>query len=111
MLGLHCCARALSSCGERELLLVAVHGLLTAVASPIAEHRLGTWASVVVALGLSSCGARAKLLRGMWDLPGPGLELVSSALAGGFSTTAPLGKSHNLFFYGFLSCLEMSFLL
>ena len=28
----------------------------------------------------------------MWDLPGPGLEPVSPALAGGFSTTAPPGK-------------------
>ena len=43
---------------------------------------------------LSSCGARGQLLRGMWDLPGPGLEPVSPALAGGFLTTAPLGKSH-----------------
>ena len=25
----------------------------------------------------------------MWDLPGPGLEPVSPALAGGFLTTAP----------------------
>ena len=33
----------------------------------------------------------------MWDLPGPGLEYVSPALAGGFSTTAPLGKP--LLFY------------
>ena len=33
----------------------------------------------------------------MWDLPGPGLELVSPALAGGFLTTAPPGKS--LFFF------------
>ena len=30
----------------------------------------------------------------MWDLPGPGLEPVSPALAGGFLTTAPLGKSY-----------------
>ena len=29
----------------------------------------------------------------MWDLPGPGLEPVSRALAGEFLTTAPLGKS------------------
>ena len=29
----------------------------------------------------------------MWDLPGPGLELLSLALAGGFLTTAPPGKS------------------
>ena len=28
----------------------------------------------------------------MWDLPGPGIEPVSPALAGGFSTTAPPGK-------------------
>ena len=41
---------------------------------------------------LSSCGARALLLRGMWDLPGPGLEPVSPALAGGFLTTAPPRK-------------------
>ena len=41
---------------------------------------------------LSSCGSRAQLLRGMWDLPRPGLEPVSPALAGRFSTTAPPGK-------------------
>ena len=29
----------------------------------------------------------------MWDLHGPGLEPVSPALAGGFLTTAPPGKS------------------
>ena len=28
----------------------------------------------------------------MWDLPGPRLEPVSPALAGGFLTTAPPGK-------------------
>ena len=28
----------------------------------------------------------------MWDFPGPGLEPVSPALAGGFLTTAPPGK-------------------
>ena len=31
----------------------------------------------------------------MWDLPGPGLEPVSPALAGGFLTTAPSGKSQS----------------
>ena len=39
-LGLRRCPRAFSSCGERGLLLVAVRGLLTAVASPTAEHGL-----------------------------------------------------------------------
>ena len=40
VLGLRCCARAFSSCGERGLLFVAVRGLLTAVASFVAEHGL-----------------------------------------------------------------------
>ena len=39
-LGLHCCARAFSNCGERGLLFVAVRGLLIAVASPVVEHGL-----------------------------------------------------------------------
>ena len=59
---------------------------------------LGAWASVVVARGFNSCGSRASLLRGMWDLPRPGLEPVSPALAGGFLTTAPPGKSQVLIF-------------
>ena len=58
---------------------------LTIAASLVAEHRLQT-------RRLSSCGSRAQLLRGMWDLPRPGLEPVSPALASGFSTTAPPGK-------------------
>ena len=53
---------------------------------------LGARASVVVARGLSSCGSRAYFLRGMWDLPGPGLEPVSPALSCGFLTTEPRGK-------------------
>ena len=35
----------------------------------------------------------------MWDLPRPGLELVSPALAGRFSTTAPPGKPLKCIFY------------
>ena len=46
---------------------------------------------------LSSCGARALLLRGMWDLPRPGLEPMSPALAGGFLTTVPPGKPSRVF--------------
>ena len=34
------------------------------------------------------------MLRGMWDLPRPGLEPVSPASAGRFSTTAPPGKPY-----------------
>ncbi|KAJ8785852.1 hypothetical protein J1605_006812 [Eschrichtius robustus] len=47
---------------------------------------------------LSNCGSWAQLLRGMWDLPRPGLEPVSPALAGRFSTTAPPGKPQRSFF-------------
>ena len=50
------------------------------------------WAPVVVAHELGSCGARAQVPHGMWDLPGPGLEPASPALAGGLPTTTPPGK-------------------
>ena len=92
MLGLHFCARAFSSCGKRGPLFIAVCGPLTVAASLVAEHRLQT-------RRLSSCGARAQLLRGMWDPPRPGLEPVSPALAGGLSTTAPPGKPNKYDFY------------
>ena len=47
---------------------------------------------------LSSYGAWAQLLHGMWDLPGPGLKPLSPALAGRFLTTAPPEKplSHRI---------------
>ena len=85
VLGLRFCARAFSSCGKRGPLFIAVRGPLTVATSPIAEHRLQT-------RRLSNCGPRAWLLRGMWDLPRPGLEPESPALAGRLPTTAPPGK-------------------
>ena len=42
---------------------------------------------------LSSCGTWAQLLHGMWNPPGPGIKPVSLALAGGFLSTVPLGRS------------------
>ena len=66
---------------------------------------LSTWASVAVAYRLSSCGlqalehrlsscgTRAQPLRGMWDLPRPGIEPMSPSLAGRFLAAAPPGKS------------------
>ena len=39
-LGLCCCVQVFSSCGEWGLLFVAVSGLLTVVASLVAEHGL-----------------------------------------------------------------------
>ena len=105
-LGLHCCAWAFSRCSKQGLPFVAVRGLLIAVASLCCRARaLGTWSSVLVACRLSSCGSQALehrlsscgtqalSLHGMWDLPRPGLEPMYPALAGGFLTTVPPGKS------------------
>ena len=87
VLGLRFCARAFSSCGEQGPLFIAMRGPFTVAAPPVAGHRLQT-------RRLSSCGPWAQLLRGMWDLPRLGLEPVSPALAGRFSTTAPPGKPY-----------------
>ena len=86
-------ARAFSSCGKRGPLsiavrgppFIAVRGPFSIAAPPAAGHRLQT-------RRLSNCGSRAQPLRGMWDLPRPGLEPVSPAPAGRLSTTAPPGK-------------------
>ena len=51
-LGLRCCMRPFSSCGER-----GVGFSLQCLCC--GARALGAWASVVVALGLSSCGSRA----------------------------------------------------
>ena len=95
VLGLRFCARAFSSCDKRGPLLIAVRGPLSIVASLVAEHRLQT-------RRLSNCGSWAQLLRSMWDLPRPGLEPVSPALAGRLPTTAPPGKPPNAFLTGLL---------
>ena len=39
-LGLHCCARAFSSCGKRGVFFVVMHGLLIVVASFVVDHGL-----------------------------------------------------------------------
>ena len=121
-LGLRCCAWASSSCSKWGLLFVAVCGLLIAVASCC-----GARAPVVAARGLSSCSVRALEHAGfsscgtwaqqlqctgsvvvahglscpaaMWDLPGPGIEPVSPALAGRFLTTGPPGKSPDCLYF------------
>ena len=79
--------------------LAVVRGLLVAVASLVEGPRLCLGCTGVIACGspalelrISSCGARAYLLHGMWDLPGSGIEPVSPALAGGFFATEPPGK-------------------
>ena len=67
----------------------------------VAEHRLQM-------RRLSNCGLRAELLRGMWDLPRPGLESAPPALAGRFSTTAPPGKPPGPSFLWICHCQHMA---
>ena len=90
VLGLSFCVRAFSSCGKWGPLFIAVCGPLIITASLVVEHRLQT-------RRLSNSGSRAQLLRGLWDLPRPGLEPMSPALAGRLSTTAPPGKPIEFF--------------
>ena len=66
---------------SRGYSLVAVPGLLIAVASLVAKQGR---------VGSSSCGTSAELPPGMRDLPRPGTE---PAFPAGFLTTGPPGKS------------------
>ena len=95
VLGLRFCVRAFSSCGERGPLFSAVPlfsaGLSLSRPLPLRSTGSRRADSVAVAHGL-------KLLRGMWDLPRPGLEPVCPALASGFLTTAPPGKPPSCLF-------------
>ena len=61
ILGLCCCVQAFSSFRDWGHSLAVVHGLLTVVASLVAEHGLwGAWASVSFGTGaLSSFGSQA----------------------------------------------------
>ena len=72
--------------------VVVAHGL-SSCGSRVLEHRLSSCGSRALEHRLSSCGAQTQLLRGMWDLPGPGLEPMSPASAGGLLTTVPPAKS------------------
>ena len=87
LLGLCCSARAFSSCGEWGLLFVVVLGLLIAVVSLLAKR------------GLGSCGTQPLLFRGVWDLPGPGIECVFPLLADRFLTDGPPGNSEAFLYY------------
>ena len=102
-----CCGAQASHCGGFSCCgahssrhagsVVAARGPQSAWASIVASHGLSSHGLRALESRLSSCGARAWLLHGMWDLPGPGNEPMSSALAGIFLTTVPPGKSLLLF--------------
>ena len=99
VLGLRCCTSVFSSCSKQGLFLIVL-GLLTAVASLVADCRLqgsGLQQLQHVALEcrLSSCDPWAQLLHSMWNLPRPGIKPMFPALAGRFLSTVPPGKSPN----------------
>ena len=104
MLGPRCCRRAFSSCSERGLLSrCGVRAFHCGGFSCCRAQALGGAGSVVVGHGFSRSAA--------WkDLPGPGSEPVSPALAGGFLTTGPLARSPDLSFGWISSRGEKSFL-
>ena len=87
----------ISGCTESSLL----HGLSLVWWAGAAPHCVGfsLWgflrcrAQALRYVGFSSCGAWAKLLQDMCDLPRAGVEPVSSALAGRFLTPGPPGMS------------------
>ena len=86
--------QSLSRCGEGRLLFVAGHRLLIAAAFSLQSRALGVRASVVVECRLRSLwctDSGAPEVCG--NLPGPGIEPASPALAGGFLTTGPPGES------------------
>ena len=81
---------------------------LGARASVVVACRLSSFGSRALECRLSSCSTWAYLLRDTWYLPWPGIEPVSPALAGGFLTTAPTGKSQRFFWCGpFLKSLSL----
>ena len=76
-------------------LLMAVASLGLSVGSRVcglAVPGLSSYGSWALEHGLSNCGAQAESLHGTWDLPRPGIEPASPALAGRFFTTEPPGK-------------------
>ena len=84
VLGLCCCSQAFSSFGVQ-----AYH---CSDFSWWGAQARGVRASAVTAHRLSSCGWRAYLPCGVWDLLRSGIKLVSPALQDGFLTTGPPGK-------------------
>ena len=83
VLGVRCCTRAFSDCYELGVTLYC---------GAWASHCSGSFHCRTPAVGcgaFSSCGPRTYFPHGMWNLPRPGIETMSLALAGGFSTTGP----------------------
>ena len=94
---LRCCMGLYLVEGSEGYSLVAMPGFLATVASLVAEFGLlSTWGQYLQLPGSRAqpqwLWHTAQLCRGMWHLPGSGIEPLFPALAGGFFTTEPPGK-------------------
>ena len=97
-LGLHLCAPAFFSCSEPGPLFIVVASLVADTGSRYTGFSIySMWAQQLRWLGL--------VAHGIWSLPGPGIKLMSPALADRFLSTVPPGKSSNIFRAGFLNVL------
>ena len=85
-LGLCGCAWVFSSCDEQ--------GLLSSCDAQASHCSGSSWQSTGSGhSGFSRCSLRVELPHSVWNMPGPGIEPTSPALAGGIATTGPLRKS------------------
>ena len=75
-------------------------------ASVVAAHELSSCSSQTLEHRLNSCGAQTYLLRDLWNLPRPGIEPLSPALADGFFASEPPGKSRGFFCLRFFFSLH-----
>ena len=89
MLDLCCCGISIASVSRGYFLLLCAGFSLRWVSCGRA------W---TLAAGFSSCGAQAWLPHSTRDLPRPGMEPMSPALAGRFLTTGPPGEPENQLF-------------
>ena len=80
VLSLHCFARAASSCCEWGLVSIVTRQVLVSL---VCSKLSDVWAS------------------GKWDLLESGIQPMSLALAGGFLSIAPPGKSQHIYIYIF----------
>ena len=70
------------------------------------QASFSSWGLQALEHRLNSYGAQAWLIRGMWDLPEPGLEPVSAALVGRFLITAPPGKPEGWCHFNRYECIH-----
>ena len=82
----------LSRCSERGAPLRCGCGHLGAGASHSRACTLGTQPQQLWPVRSAVAAHGASWLQGRWDLPGPGVEAVSPALAGGLLSTVPPGS-------------------